>query len=65
MNVEIKPGIAATERRVSAICCHRLVDESERREGGKVIITTAFEDRTIPFRDLIKESISHSCKVIR
>lgn len=34
--------------------------DGETRDGGKVIRATAFEDRTMAFKDLIKESISHS-----
>lgn len=61
-NVELNaiPGIALTESKVSAICCHLLEEDGDRREGGKVMTATAFESLIITFRDLIKESISHS-----
>jgi len=52
--------MALTESKVSAICCNLSEQDGERSEGGKVTTTTAFEDWTMPFRDLIKESICHS-----
>lgn len=61
MKSDTRPGIALTDSNVSAICCHRLEKDGERREGGNVTTATAFEDRTMLLRDLIKESISHSC----
>lgn len=48
---------------MSAKCCHLFEKDGETRDGGKVITATAFEYRTILFKDLIKESISHSCNV--
>ena len=59
-----KPGIALTESNVSAMCCHLLQKDGERREGGKVNMATEFEDRTMLLRDLINESISHSCNSV-
>jgi len=49
------------DSKVSAMCCHLLEKDGERIEGGNVKKTTAFEDRIMLLRDLIKESISHSC----
>jgi len=46
---------------MSAICCHLLQDEDERREGGNDIRPTTFADCSMVFRERIKESISHSC----
>lgn len=60
MKAKNVPGIALTESNVSAICCHLLEEEGDRREGGKVMTATAFKSLIMPFRDLIKESISHS-----
>ena len=60
VKADYKPGIALTDSKVSAMCCNRLEVDSERRVDGKVTTATAFEDRTIPFKDLIKESMSHS-----
>lgn len=54
------PGIALTETKVSAKCCNLFEKDGEKREGGKVITATAFDDRMVFFRDLTKESISHS-----
>ena len=61
MKVGTKPGIALTDSKVSAMCCHLLEKDGERRKGGNVTTATAFEDRIMLLRDLIKESISHSC----
>lgn len=58
------PGIAFTDNSVSAKCCHLFEKDGEAREAGKVKNTTAFEDRTILFKDLMKESISHSYNVL-
>lgn len=58
--VDYEPGIALTESKVSAICCNLFEQDGDRSEGGNVTTTTAFEDRAMPFRDLIKESICHS-----
>lgn len=60
MKAKNAPGIAFTESKVSAICCHLLEEDGGRREGGKVMTATAFVSLIMPFRDLIKESISHS-----
>jgi hypothetical protein len=56
-----KPGIALTDSNTSAMCCHLLQKDGERREDGNVIIATAFADRSMLLRDLMKESISQSC----
>lgn len=58
-----KPGIALTDSNTSAMCCHLLQKDGERREGGNVIIATAFADRSMLLRDLIKERISQSCNI--
>lgn len=50
--------MALTEIKVSDKCCHLLEKDGERREGGKVITATAFEDRIMLFSDLIKDNIS-------
>jgi len=54
------PGIALTESRVSAKCCHLLEKDGDKSVCGTVIIATAFEALTMPFKDLIKASISQS-----
>lgn len=59
------PGIAFTDNKVSAKCCHLFAKDGEAREAGKVINATAFEDRTMLFKDLMKKSISHSYNVLR
>lgn len=58
---DLKPGIALTDSKVSAMCCNRFEQDGEKSECGKVTRTTAFEDLAKLFRDLIKESICHSC----
>lgn len=64
MKAAIQPGIALTDSKVSAMCCHRLETDGKRREGGNVTTATALDDRIMLLRDLIKESISHSCNGI-
>jgi len=54
------PGIALTESRVSAKCCHLVEKNGDKSICGIVIIATAFEALTMPFKDLIKASISQS-----
>jgi hypothetical protein len=54
--------MALTESKVSAMCCNLFEQDGERSEGGNDTRTTAFEDRVMAFRDLIKDSICHSCK---
>lgn len=49
-----------TDIKVSARCCHLFKKAGETSEGGKDMTATAPEDRTMPFKDLIKESISQS-----
>jgi hypothetical protein len=44
------------------MCCNLFEQDGERSEGGNDIRTKAFEDRVMAFRDLIKDSICHSCK---
>jgi hypothetical protein len=58
-----KPGIALTDSNTSAMCCHLLQKDGERREGGNVIPATAFADRSMLLRDLMKESIPQSCNI--
>jgi hypothetical protein len=49
-----------TESSVSAKCCHLFEIEFERTEAGKVTTATALEDRTMAFKDLMKDNISQS-----
>lgn len=56
------PGMAFTEISVSARCCILFEKAGETREGGKVIMPTAFDNRTTLLRDLTKDSMSHSYK---
>jgi hypothetical protein len=58
-----KPGIALTDSNTSAMCCHLLQKDGERREGGNVITATAFADRSMLLRDVMKESIPQSCNI--
>lgn len=60
LNANSVPWIALTDSKVSAKCCHLFEKDGERREVGNVITATAFEARTMLFKDLMKESISQS-----
>lgn len=46
---------------MSARCCHLFKEDWEIRDEGKDMTATAFEDRIMHFKDLMKERMSHSC----